>query len=89
MSVLIGFADYIANGLLSESFRLPEMCWRAPVHLNIFHVIILCETDSLFNKLYLQICYTDLLYRFYRYIVQIKTNPVLTIAFRNKIIWLL
>ena len=46
------FADYIANGLFSESFGLPEMCWRAPVHLDIFHVIILCETDLLFNKLY-------------------------------------
>ena len=49
------FADYIANGLFSESFGFPEMCWRAPVHLDIFHVIILCETDLLFNKLYLQI----------------------------------
>ena len=58
-------ADYIANGLLSESFGLPEMYWRAPVHLDIFHVIILCETDLLFNKLYLQIYY-----RFNRYIVQ-------------------
>ena len=52
-----GFADYIANGLFSESFGSPEMCWRAPVHLDIFHVIILCETDLLFNKLYLQIYY--------------------------------
>ena len=25
------FADYIANGLFSESFGLPEMCWQAPV----------------------------------------------------------
>ena len=57
------FADYIANGLFSESFGLPEMCWRAPVHLDIFHVIILCETDLLFNKLYLQI--------YYRFVIQI------------------
>ena len=28
------FADYIANGLISEPFGLPEMCWRAPVHLD-------------------------------------------------------
>ena len=57
------FADYkyIANGLFSKSFGLPEMCSRAPVHLDIFHVIILCKTDLLFNKLYLQICYTDLI----------------------------
>ena len=54
---------YIANGLFSESFGLPEMCWRAPVHLDIFHVIILCETDLLFNKLYLQI--------YYRFFIQI------------------
>ena len=58
-----GFADYIANGLFSESFGLPEMFWRAPVHLDIFHVIILCETDLLFNKLYLQI--------YYRFVIQI------------------
>ena len=58
-----GFADYIANGLFSESFGLPEMCWRAPVHLDIFHVIILCETHLLFNKLYLQI--------YYRFVIQI------------------
>ena len=51
------FADYIANGLFSESFGLPEICWRDPVHLDIFHVIILCETYLLFNKLYLQIYY--------------------------------
>ena len=58
------FADYnIANGLFGESFGLPEMCWRAPVHLDIFHVIILCETDLLFNKLYLQI--------YYRFVIQI------------------
>ena len=61
---LTWFADYIANGLFSESFGLPEMCWRAPVHFDIFHVIILCETDLLFNKLYLQIHY-----RTNRYIV--------------------
>ena len=57
------FADYIANGLFSESFGLPEMCWRAPVHLDIFHVIILCETDLLFKKLYLQI--------YHRFVIQI------------------
>ena len=60
---LNGFADYIANGLFSESFGLPETCWRAPVHLDIFHFIILCETDLLFNKLYLQI--------YYRFVIQI------------------
>ena len=41
--------------------------WRAPVHLDIFHVIILCETDLLFNKLYLQIYYR-FVYRLNRYI---------------------
>ena len=50
MSMSQRFADFIANGLFSESFGLLEMCWRAPVHLDIFHVIILCETYLLFNK---------------------------------------
>ena len=39
------------------------MCWRALVHLDIFHVIVLCETDLLFNKLYLQI--------YYKFVIQI------------------
>ena len=54
---------------LTWLLQLPEMCWRALVHLDIFHGIVLCETDLLFNKLYLQIYYR-LLYRFNRYIVQ-------------------
>ena len=45
------------------SFGFPEMCSRALVHLDIFHVIVLCETDLLFNKLYLQI--------YYRFVIQI------------------
>ena len=63
----------------------------------ILWIIVLCETDLLFNKLYLQIysllqiCYTDLIDILYNNILscfyQINTNPVLTIVFRNKIIW--
>ena len=65
------FADYIAKGLLSESFGLLEICWRAPIHLDIFHVIILCATDLLFNRVRVRVrVMTDLLYRFNRYIAQ-------------------
>ena len=35
------FADNIANGLFSESFGLPEMCWRTPVHLDI-SILLFC-----------------------------------------------
>ena len=44
----------------TRSFGLSEMFWRALVHLD---VIVLCETDLLFNKLYLQI--------YYRFVIQI------------------
>ena len=67
-SIREGFADYIANGLFSESFRLHEMCWRAPVHLDIT-MLLFCVKQNycLTNYIYrfvtdlLQICYTDLI----------------------------
>ena len=38
-------------------------CVGELLYLDIFHVIVLCETDLLFNKLYLQI--------YYRFVIQI------------------